>query len=65
MQLQPKLRCISLGIKCKSDINLLEQSLSERLGANVAIKHRNDGRGSVTIHYSSLDELDGILEHIK
>ena len=47
------------------NVSSLEQSLSERLGANVAIKHRNDGRGSVTIHYSSLDELDGILEHIK
>lgn len=43
----------------------LEQDLSERLGARVEIKSGSGGRGSVVIHYSSLDELDGILQHIK
>ena len=47
------------------DITRLEQSLAEKLGANVAIRHGAGGRGTLTIRYTSLDELDGILEHIK
>ncbi|MCP5201733.1 MAG: ParB/RepB/Spo0J family partition protein [Gammaproteobacteria bacterium] len=47
------------------NISQLEQSLAERLGARVAIRHGNGGRGTLTITYTSLDELDGILEHIK
>jgi ParB family transcriptional regulator, chromosome partitioning protein len=47
------------------DISNLEQALAERLGAHVAIRHGNGGRGTLTIRYTSLDELDGILAHIK
>lgn len=47
------------------NVQSLEQSLSERLGANVAIRHSQKGKGTLVIHYGSLDELDGILEHIK
>lgn len=43
----------------------LEQSLSERLGTNVSIRHGTGGKGALTIRYGSLDELDGILAHIK
>jgi ParB family chromosome partitioning protein len=43
----------------------LEQELSEKLGANIQIKYNNKGQGKLTIDYNSLDELDGILEHIK
>ncbi len=43
----------------------LEQQLSEKLGANIQIKYNNKGKGKLTIDYNSLDELDGILEHIK
>ena len=44
-----------------ADIQRLEQRLSERLGAAVAINHGRKGKGKVVINYSSLDELDGIL----
>ncbi|MEQ8234181.1 MAG: ParB/RepB/Spo0J family partition protein [Gammaproteobacteria bacterium] len=47
------------------DIMRLEQNLAEKLGANVAIRHGAGGRGTLTIRYTSLDELDGILAHIK
>lgn len=47
------------------NIRQLEQNLSERLGAAVAIKHGQGGKGMLTIRYTSLDELDGILEHIQ
>ena len=45
------------------DINIdaLEDRLSGFLGYPVAIRHNNKGRGSVTLKYNNLDELDGIL----
>ena len=47
------------------DVVKLETELAERLGAKVRIDHKAKGAGSVTIHYSSLDALDGILERIR
>ena len=47
------------------DIRRLQESLSERLGAAVRIDHGNKGKGKLVIAYNSLDELDGILGHIK
>jgi ParB family chromosome partitioning protein len=46
------------------DIARLETDLSDRLGAKVLLEHGQRG-GRILIHYHSLDELDGILEHIK
>jgi ParB family chromosome partitioning protein len=46
------------------DIRRLEQDLGERLGAKVEIRHAR-GSGRVVIHYHSLEELDGILDHVK
>ena len=43
----------------------LESSISARIGAKVEIRHRHSGAGKVVISYNSLDELEGILEHIK
>ncbi|MDT8428040.1 MAG: ParB/RepB/Spo0J family partition protein [Pseudomonadales bacterium] len=48
-----------------ADIRQLEDSLSEKLGAQVRIHHSTKGAGKVTLKYNSLDELDGILAHIK
>lgn len=45
-------------------IQSLEQQLSEKIGASVAINHGNKGKGSLVINYHSLDELDGILQHL-
>jgi ParB family chromosome partitioning protein len=47
------------------NVKQLEDSLGERLGAVVRIRHGRNGKGSLSINYNSLDELDGILEHIK
>jgi len=47
------------------DIQRLEARLSDRLGASVLIRHGTGGKGRLEIRYNSLDELDGILEHIK
>ncbi len=42
----------------------LENELGETLGAPVAIEHGRKG-GRIVIRYHSLDELEGILSHIK
>jgi ParB family chromosome partitioning protein len=43
-----------------SDTLALERQLLERLGLQVAIKHFGKG-GQVTITYSDLDQLDGLI----
>ena len=47
------------------DIRRFQAELSEKLAAKVQIQHSAKGKGKMIIHYNSLDELDGILEHIK
>lgn len=42
----------------------LERTLSERLGAPVRIEHGQKG-GRIVIRYGSLDELDGVLAHLR
>lgn len=46
------------------DVARLEQSLGQKLGARVDVRYDRHGKGSLVIHYNSLDELDGILDHI-
>jgi ParB family transcriptional regulator, chromosome partitioning protein len=47
------------------NVEKLEQELTEKLGARVAIQQGARGRGKLVVSYNSLDELDGILEHIR
>jgi ParB family chromosome partitioning protein len=47
------------------NIQRLQDELSEKLGAIVQIQHGGGGKGKVVVTYHSLDELDGILAHIK
>lgn len=51
--------------KIDPDIRRLQDDLAEKLGARVQIDHKASGKGRVTLNYSSLDELDGILKHIR
>ncbi|MCD8521635.1 MAG: ParB/RepB/Spo0J family partition protein [Saccharospirillaceae bacterium] len=51
--------------KPNPDIQRLERLLGDRLGAKVAIRHSAKGKGQLVINYTNLDELDGILAHIK
>jgi len=48
-----------------ADIRRLEIEVSEKLGARVSVDHAASGAGKLVISYNSLDELDGILKHIK
>jgi ParB family chromosome partitioning protein len=47
------------------NIRKLESDLSDKLGAKVQVQHASGGKGKLVINYNSLDELDGILEHIQ
>src|SRR5438094_308932 len=57
----------SAGAATSRDPNVerLEQELAEKLGARVAIQQGSRGRGKLVVSYNSLDELDGILAHIR
>ena len=48
-----------------ADTRRLQDDLAQRLGARVNIQHSSRGRGRLVIQYNSLDELDGILAHIR
>lgn len=48
-----------------ADIRRLETEITDKLGAVVRIEHGSKGSGKMVISYNSLDELDGILKHIK
>jgi ParB family chromosome partitioning protein len=47
------------------DVRRLEIEVSEKLGAKVRVAHSKKGAGKLIISYNSLDELDGILKHIR
>jgi len=48
-----------------ADIRRLEVEVSEKLGAKVQLNHTQKGSGKLVVSYNNLDELDGILKHIK
>ena len=47
------------------NVQRLERQLADKLGAAVAIRQRKGGKGILEISYASLEQLDGILAHIK
>lgn len=55
------------GPAAKTEPNTLklQNDLSEKLGARVIIRQQRGQKGTLQIHYNSLAELDGILDHIK
>ena len=47
------------------NIRNLESSLTDKLGAMVRIQQGGGGKGKLVISYNTLDELEGILDHIR
>jgi len=47
------------------NIRSLQETLSEKLCAKVALSHNAKGKGKLVISYNTLDELEGILAHIQ
>ena len=52
-------------VEMDPDVRRLQDDLTDRLGAMVEIKAGSKGKGRLIIAYNSLDELEGILEHIR
>jgi ParB family chromosome partitioning protein len=61
---QPSGGAAESGSRPDPNIRKLEADLSEKLGAKVQVQHSSSGKGKLVISYHTLDELDGILEHI-
>lgn len=51
--------------RISADIEKLQEGLSEHIGVPVLVQHGAKGAGKLVLKYSSLDELDGILNHLK
>ena len=47
------------------NITKLQSSLADKLGAKVIFQHSARGKGKMVIQYNSVDELEGILAHIR
>jgi ParB family chromosome partitioning protein len=47
------------------DVRRLLSDLTDKLGAKVALQQAAGGKGRLVISYNSLDELEGILDHIQ
>lgn len=47
-----------------TDVLSLQNDLSEKFGAKVQVESNEKGKGKLIIHYSNLDELEGILSKI-
>lgn len=58
---------VKSGESSKEDPNIrrLENDLTDKLGARVKIQQGSGNKGKLLISYNSLDELEGILEHIR
>ena len=62
---KPQLAATQNNKVLNPDIRHLQKSLSDKLGAQVVLQHGSKNNGKLIIRYNSLDELDGILAHIK
>lgn len=51
--------------KIDPDIQKLEEKLAEHVGVPVMVQHSAKGKGKLVLKYNNLDELDGILAHLK
>lgn len=61
-----EMKSVARGEKQKPDPDVLrlQNDLAEKLGAGIRIQHSAQGKGRVLIQYNSIEELQGILEHI-
>ena len=47
------------------NIKNLEQSISDKIGLNVVIKNNNKNKGTITLSYHDIDQLNNIIDIIK
>lgn len=54
----------TLPIQPDTDTLRLQEQLTEKTGAKVTISHQPNGKGKLVFNYTSLEELDGIINRI-
>ena len=62
---QPKAPARREAVDEDPDVRRLLSDLTERLGAKVALQQGSGGKGRLVISYNNLEELEGILDHIR
>ncbi len=62
---QPQVPSKVVHAETDPDVRRLLADLTDRLGAKVALQQATGGKGRLVISYNSLEELEGILEHIR
>ncbi|MDG1986821.1 MAG: ParB/RepB/Spo0J family partition protein [Halieaceae bacterium] len=63
--LKPVIHRKKESLKEDPDLARLKLQISEKLGAKVEITHASSGKGKLEISYNNLEELQGILSHLK
>ncbi|HID44166.1 MAG TPA: ParB/RepB/Spo0J family partition protein, partial [Chromatiaceae bacterium] len=61
----PPARSAAPAVEEDPDVRRLIQDLTDKLGAPVQLKQAANGKGKLVISYNNLDELEGIMAHIK
>ncbi|HPE78759.1 MAG: ParB/RepB/Spo0J family partition protein [Chromatiaceae bacterium] len=61
---QPKAP-VAAPVEQDPDVRRLLSDLTDRLGAKVALQQGAGGKGRLMISYNTLEELEGILDHIR
>lgn len=51
-------------VEVDRDTRRLQDDLTSKLGAKVSINHKKNGSGKLVVAYSSLEQLDGIIEQL-
>lgn len=51
-------------VKKQPDLTQVERQLSEQLGTDVKVQHKNSGQGKIVISYANLDVFEGIVDKI-
>ena len=62
---QPKAPAAAQPVEEDPDVRRLLSDLTDRLGARVALQQGSGGKGRLIISYNNLEELEGILDHIR
>ncbi len=62
--LQPTTKTSRTDATESHDIERLTQRLTDALGAQVKLKHKKDGQGSVEIFFHNQDELAALIKHL-
>jgi ParB family chromosome partitioning protein len=62
---EPAKAAVAPKVEDDPDVRRLIQSLTDKLGAPVQLRQAANGKGKLVISYNTLDELEGIMAHIK